>query len=202
MTPVTKRFLETMLTPAVREAQTRWYGKAYPEFAATGPSDRLGGQELAFLAERDSFYLASVTEDGWPYIQHRGGPKGFLHALAPTTLAFADYGGNRQLVTTGSVMRNSKVALFAMDYPNRARLKILGVATVLDAREHQDLVAEIAPSGGHIAGVERVFRIEVHAFDWNCPKFITPRYSEEEVAEAVQPLRERIAELEAELARR
>lgn len=197
-----ERFLETVLTPAVRAAQQHYYHRTYPDFADAEPADRLGPAETEFLSRRDSFYLATVTENGWPYVQHRGGPPGFLRVLGPSTLGFADYGGNRQLVSVGSVTGSDKVALFAMDYPNRARLKLLGHATVLDAREHQDLAAALAPPGGHAAKVERLFRIEVLAFDWNCPKFITERFTASEVEAAVQPLRARIAELEAQLAGR
>ena len=197
-----ERYLETVLTPAVRAAQEHYYKRSYPRFDAAGSTDQLGVSEAAFLGERDSFYLATVTENGWPYVQHRGGPVGFLRVLGPSTLGFADYGGNRQLVSAGSLTRNDRVALFAVDYPNRTRLKILGHATVLDAREHPDLVAAFAPDAGHSAKVERLFRIEVLSYDWNCPKFITQRFTRADVESVVEPLRNRIVELEALLAKR
>jgi uncharacterized protein len=131
-------------------------------------------------------------------LQHRGGPKGFLRVVNETTLAFADYKGNRQLLTTGNVSVNDRVALFLMDYQNRARLKILGHARVEDARAHPELVAQLADPKMQQA-VERLVFINVVSFDWNCPKYITPRYSAEEVEAYVGPLKSRIAELEAQL---
>jgi predicted pyridoxine 5'-phosphate oxidase superfamily flavin-nucleotide-binding protein len=131
-------------------------------------------------------------------MQHRGGKPGFLHVVNPTTLAFADYRGNRQMLSTGNVQVNDRVCLFLMDYPQRTRLKILGHARVEDARQHPELVAKFS-TPDVLRIVERVFIIEVISFDWNCPKYITPRYTAVEVEAAVAPLRQRIAELEAEL---
>jgi len=153
---------------------------------------------MQFIQSRDSFYVATVSETGWPYMQHRGGPPGFLHVLSPTQLAFADFKGNRQLLSTGNLAINDRVCLFLMDYPRRTRLKILGRAKVVAAREQPELVARFA--GPETQGiVERIFLIEVISYDWNCPKYITPRYTVAEVEEAVAPLRARIAELEAQL---
>lgn len=192
-----REFLRTLLTPSVRAAQRHYYGRAYPESGHASRPDELGDDEREFVRGRDSFYLATITENGWPYVQHRGGPAGFLTAPSPRELLFADYGGNRQLVSVGSVAGNPRVCLFLMDYPQRTRLKILGLAEILDARDHPELVAASAPPGGHAAAVERIVRIAVHAFDWNCPKFIVPRYSHEEVEALLAPLRARVAELEA-----
>ena len=144
--------------------------------------------------------MATITEGAWPYVQHRGGPPGFLKVLDPLTLAFPDFGGNRQLLTTGSVSRNDRVALFLMDYPRQERLKLLGHARVLDAKENQELVRRIQPDGPEQPRVERVFVIDVISFDWNCPNFITPRFTEEEMQVVVAPLHQRIAELEKQLA--
>ena len=160
--------------------------------------DLLGQAEAEFIAARDSFYVGSVSESGWPYIQHRGGPPGFLRVMNETTLAFADYKGNRQLLTTGNVSVNDRVALFLMDYKNRERLKILGHARVEDVRVHPELTTQITDPKMR-SSVERLVFIDVVSFDWNCPKYITPRYSAEEVAEYVEPLKSRIAELEAQL---
>jgi predicted pyridoxine 5'-phosphate oxidase superfamily flavin-nucleotide-binding protein len=192
-------FLHTVLTPAVREAERHYYGRSYPAFDDATGRDVLTLAEAEFIAQRDSFYLATITENGWPYLQHRGGPKGFLRVAAPNQLMFADHGGNRQMVSVGSIAVNDRVNLFLMDYPARERLKILGHAKVLDAREHPDLVAKIAPPGGHVAKVERIFVIDVMSYDWNCPKFITPRYTAAEVESAIAPLKNRIAELESQL---
>ncbi len=191
------KYLELAMTEAVRRAQHQYYGRAV-NIAVAPERDPLTHDEAEFIATRDSFYLGSVSETGWPYIQHRGGPQGFLRVVNETTLAFADYKGNRQLLTTGNVSVNDRVALFLMDYQNRARLKILGHARVEDARAHPALVAQLADPKMR-ASVERLVFIDVVSFDWNCPKYITPRYSIEEVEELAGSLRARIAELEAEL---
>jgi uncharacterized protein len=191
------KYLELTMTEAVRRAQNQYYGRAV-NIAGAPERDPLTQDEAEFIAARNSFYLGSISETGWPYIQHRGGPRGFLRVVNEKTLAFADYKGNRQLLTTGNVSLNDRVALFLMDYQNRARLKILGHARVEDARVHPDLVAQVADPNMRSA-VERLVFIDVVSFDWNCPKYITPRYSLEEVEELAGPLRTRIAELESEL---
>jgi predicted pyridoxine 5'-phosphate oxidase superfamily flavin-nucleotide-binding protein len=193
------KYLRMTMTESVRLAQQRYYGHA---LAITDVPERdpLGEAEARFIADRDSFYLGSVTENGWPYVQHRGGPKGFLKILDPATLAFADYRGNRQLLSAGNLHANDRVALFLMDYKNRERLKILGHARVEDVRENAALAERLA-QGDMRNKVERVVTIEVVSYDWNCPKYITPRYSLDEVEEAIAPLKSRIAELEAQLER-
>lgn len=191
------RYLETHFTPGVLAAQQHYFGRSQ-HLPPQPERDALTDEERVFIEARDSFYMATVSENGWPYMQHRGGKAGFLRVVSPTQLAFADYKGNRQMLTTGNLAANDRVALFLMDYPRRERLKILGHARVEDAREHPELVAQFA--GPEARGlVERVFLIEVVSFDWNCPKYITPRYTEDEVRQAVEPLRRRIAELEAQL---
>lgn len=193
---MTNKFLDLTVTDAVQRAQEHYFGKARAVTSAR--PDELTEEEIEFIRARDSFYMASITENGWPYVQHRGGPRGFLRILTPTKLAFADYVGNRQLLTTGNLAANDRVALFLMDYPNRTRLKILGHGRIEDAREHPELVQELAePEVRRI--VERLFFIDVVAFDWNCPKYITPRYTAEEVEQAIAPLKKRIAELESKL---
>ena len=194
---MTAKYLDLTFTDAVCRAQEQYYGRA-GKIVGASERDPLGQAEAEFIAARDSFYLGSVSEGGWPYIQHRGGPQGFLRVINETTLAFADYKGNRQLLTTGNVSVNDRVALFLMDYKNRERLKILGHARVEDAREHPELVTQITDPKMRSA-VERLVFIDVVSFDWNCPKYITPRYSAEEVEEYVGPLKRRIAELEARL---
>jgi predicted pyridoxine 5'-phosphate oxidase superfamily flavin-nucleotide-binding protein len=191
------KYLDLTFTESVRRAQTQSYGRAAKTIGAP-ERDPLGEAEAEFIAARDSFYLGSISESGWPYIQHRGGPQGFLRMVNETTLAFADYKGNRQLLTTGNVSANDRVALFLMDYKNRERLKILGHARIEDAPVHPELVEQLADPKMRSA-VERLVFIDVISFDWNCPKYITPRYSAEEVEEVVNPLKRRIAELEAKL---
>ena len=193
------RFKEIVSTPVVLEAQEHYYGRAM----RSGPApdrDPLTDDERAFIAERDSFYLGTISASGWPYIQHRGGPRGFLHVLDAHTLSFADFGGNRQLLSTGNLATNDRVTLFLMDYPRRERLKILGHARVLDAKEHPELLPQVLPPGFKPVQVERIFVIDVLSYDWNCSQHITPRYTVEEVETAVAPLRQRIAELEHQLA--
>jgi predicted pyridoxine 5'-phosphate oxidase superfamily flavin-nucleotide-binding protein len=191
------KFQELMQTDAVRRAQQHYYGKT--QYVGKAPGvDLLTEDEIAFIRSRDSFYMATVNETGWPYMQHRGGPTGFLHVINPGALAFADYKGNRQLLTTGNVAVSDRVALFLMDYPQRTRLKILGHARIEDAREHPELVAQLATAEEQ-KSVERLFLIDVVAYDWNCPQHITPRFTLEEINAMVAPLQQRIADLEAQL---
>ena len=192
-----ERFMQNVLTPSVLAAQEHYYGRR-ASIGSAPERDPLTEEERAFIEARDSFYVATITESGWPYIQHRGGPRGFLRVVSPTQLAFADYKGNRQMLSTGNLAANDRVALFLMDYPRRERLKILGHARIEDVRQHAELVAKLAEPEVHRL-VERLFFIEVISFDWNCPKYITPRYTAAEVEKAVEPLRQRIAELEAQL---
>jgi predicted pyridoxine 5'-phosphate oxidase superfamily flavin-nucleotide-binding protein len=193
--------MHTVLTPAVLEAERHYYGRTYPAFDAAPDRDALTAGEAEFIANRDSFYMATITENGWPYLQHRGGPKGFLRVTGPNELMFADHGGNRQMISVGSLAANDRVNLFLMDYPARERLKILGRARVLDARQHPDLVQMVAPPGGHATKVERIFVIDVLSYDWNCPKFITPRFTADDMDAVMAPLKARIAELETLLQR-
>ena len=191
--------MHTVLTPAVLEAERHYYGRAYPTTPEAPESEALRDQEIEFIETRDSFYMATITENDWPYVQHRGGPPGFVRVLGPHQIGFADYGGNRQMISVGSLSKQDRVALFMMDYPQRERVKILGHAKVFDAREHPGLVDKVLPPGGHGAKVERVFVIDILSYDWNCPKFITPRYTAVEIEHAAAPLRQRIAELETKL---
>ncbi len=188
------------LTPLVGEAQQQAYGQSTAVPAAPEP-DRLGAREISFIRERDSFYLATLTEAGAPYLQHRGGPKGFLRVLDGCTLGFADYAGNRQLLSTGHLRRDPRVALFLMDYPNRRRLKIDGLADVVPLEADEALRSRLRPQDLESGAVERLFRIQVEAFDWNCPQFITPRFTEVEMEERERTLRDRIEILERELKR-
>jgi predicted pyridoxine 5'-phosphate oxidase superfamily flavin-nucleotide-binding protein len=191
------KFLELAFTESVRKAQAHYFGNSQ-DIVAAPKRDALTNEETAFIKARDSFYMATVTETGWPYIQHRGGKPGFLRMISPNALAFADYKGNRQMLSTGNLAANDRVALFLMDYPRRERLKIIGHARVEDARQHPELIAQFAEPEIHPT-VERLFFIDVVSFDWNCAKYITPRYTAAEVDEAVAPLKQRIADLEAQL---
>jgi predicted pyridoxine 5'-phosphate oxidase superfamily flavin-nucleotide-binding protein len=192
-----QHYLEVLTTPAVLEARSKFYGKSGTAPQGT-PPDTLTADEIEFIGQRDSFYLSTVSTDGWPYIQHRGGPPGFLHVLSPNSLGFADYKGNRQLLSVGNVTTNNRVSLFLMDYPQRTRLKILGHARVVDAREQPALADSLADAAER-KNVERLFLIDVVSYDWNCPQHITPRYTTAEVQAAIAPLQDRVRELEAEL---
>ncbi|MEM9783778.1 MAG: pyridoxamine 5'-phosphate oxidase family protein [Pseudomonadota bacterium] len=190
---------EIAFTPRVKALQVQHGSRASYERFEDGPQtgNRIGLREAAFIAERDSFYLASVSETGWPYVQHRGGPKGFLKALDEGTLGFADFSGNRQYLTLANTGADNRVSLFLMDYTRRARLKILGRMRVIDPTDEETLASLDVPA--YRARVERDIAIDVAAVDWNCPQHITPRFTQAEIAEAVQPLQARIAELEAAL---
>ena len=142
-----------------------------------GSPDPIGERERDFIEARDSFYLASITPDGWPYIQHRGGPPGFLRALGGNRIGFADYRGNRQHLSNANIGHEPRVSLFLMDYPNRRRLKLIGHAAITD---DPALVEALMPAG-YAALPERAYLIDVLGFDWNCPQHITPRFTEAEV---------------------
>jgi uncharacterized protein len=194
------KFMQLVLTPAVQQAQDKYFGKH--QVVENAPeTNPLTSSEAYFIASRDSFYMATVSETGWPYLQHRGGPTGFVKVLGPNLIGFADLKGNRQLVSTGNLDVTDRVALFMMDYPHRTRLKLLGHARVLDAREHRELVDQLAP-GPLRSKVERLFLIQVISYDWNCPQYITPRFTAAEMEKYAAPLKARIAELEAQLAAR
>ncbi|WP_418137832.1 pyridoxamine 5'-phosphate oxidase family protein [Agrobacterium sp. El2ro-1b] len=177
------KYLDIAATPSVVAAQDK-YGSAeqWARIAArsdadeTARSQRLGPAETAFIRARDGFYLASVSETGWPYVQYRGGPAGFLTTLNPTLLGFADFRGNRQYITTGNITANDRVSLFLMDYAHRQRLKIFAHMRIIDA-EDDPLLAERLTLPGYPARVERLVLIAVEAFDWNCPQHITPRFT-------------------------
>jgi hypothetical protein len=195
------RFAEIAFTPAVQAQQEAHGSRAsYARFSEGGPrNDRFGLEETEFIAARDGFYLASVSESGWPYVQFRGGPPGFLRVLDERTLAWADFRGNRQYVSVGNVTGNDRVAMILMDYAHRRRLKILGHVEIREAGADAALVSRLAVPG-YKAVVERVVLVSVAGFDWNCPQHITPRFTLDEVEHATQPLRERVAELESKLA--
>ena len=198
------RFFEIAFTPAVEQQQERNgsranYARSASSHAPGDPvGDRLGSDEVAFVRERDSFYIASVSETGWPYLQHRGGPKGFLKVLDAGTLGFADYRGNRQYVSAGNLAGNDRVALILVDYANRSRLKVLGRARRINLADDSDLTRSLHDRG-YGARAEAGVVIRVEAFDWNCPQHITPRYSEAELAPLIEPMQARIRELEEQL---
>jgi hypothetical protein len=191
-------FLDIAVTPSVRAVQARMGADdIWQDFKGHREFDRFGENEAAFIADRDSFYMATVSETGWPYVQHRGGPRGFLKVVDDRTLAFADYRGNRQYISTGNVEANDRACLFLMDYPRRARLKVYVHAETL-APDADPALAKLVTTPDYRAKIERIFRLRLATFDWNCQQHITPRFTEQQIAEAVRPLRDRLAQLEAE----
>ena len=191
-------FLDIAVTPSVRAVQAQMgVDHTWQDFKGHREFDHFTDSEAAFIAARDSFYMATVSETGWPYVQHRGGPAGFLKLVDDRTLAFADYRGNRQYISTGNVAANDRACLFLMDYTRRARLKVYVHVETLGVDDDPALTALVTdPAYG--AKIERLFRLRLASFDWNCPQHITPRFTEDEVSAAVAPLRERLAKLEAE----
>jgi predicted pyridoxine 5'-phosphate oxidase superfamily flavin-nucleotide-binding protein len=196
---MSRSFARIAFTPLVQQQQRKHGSRAQYERVekTSSAGDALGEYETAFIAARDSFYLATVSETGWPYMQHRGGQAGFLHVLDDHTLAFAEYRGNRQYVSRGNLDHEDRVALFLMDYPSRTRLKILGHATAYEGEAAKPYLEQIVTSEDQKIA-EGVIVIRVAAFDWNCPKYITPRYTEEQVVKVVAPLRQRLSDLEEE----
>jgi predicted pyridoxine 5'-phosphate oxidase superfamily flavin-nucleotide-binding protein len=192
------RFADISFTPGVQSLQEAAGSRAHYAEPEGGPDHHevLGEKESSFIGARDSFYMASIGETGWPYVQHRGGQKGFLKVLDDRTLAFADFRGNRQYISLGNLNHDSRVALILVDYPSRMRLKLLGHVSVL---EKGDPVLQTLKSPNYRGLVERGFLIRVAAFDWNCPQHIVPRYTSEEIEVAIQPLKDRIRDLEAQL---
>jgi uncharacterized protein len=192
-------FGSLVFTPVIKALQEK-YGsrRQYAKRETSGLSDDgLGPSETDFLAERDSFYMASIGSTGWPYVQHRGGTKGFLKVIDEHTLAFADFRGNKQFVSTGNLMTDDRVALILVDYPQQARLKILGRVKIFEGAQAQDWMKELRDSS-YVGVVERVFVIHVDAFDWNCPQHITPRFTEEQIRGALSQTEERMHALEHE----
>ena len=191
-------FLDIAATPAVKDAQAANGSLNYWEgFRGDRAFDRFTEAEAGFIARRDSFYMATVSETGWPYMQHRGGPAGFLRVLDERTLGFADYRGNRQYVSLGNVAGDDRASLFLMDYPNRSRLKIFAHVEVRDVAGALELADAIAVPG-YEAKIERAMLFHLETFDWNCPQHITPRFTETEIAAALVPLHERVSALESE----
>jgi len=194
------RFAEIAFTPEIRAIQAQQGSRSSYASMDEGEdyNHRLGAREAEFIAARDSFYLASVSETGWPYVQHRGGPAGFMKILDERRIGFADFSGNRQYVSTGNFRTDNRVALFFMDYPNRRRLKMLGrVRTV--GLDEPEVLARLEDAD-YPAQVERGFVIEVEAYDWNCPQHITPRFTAAQVDQQLASLRAENQRLTALLA--
>jgi predicted pyridoxine 5'-phosphate oxidase superfamily flavin-nucleotide-binding protein len=196
------RFFDIGFTPAVQAEQARRGSRAAYAAASAGKSDGTSADVIdkrafAFIEARDTFYLASVSESGWPYVQHRGGPVGFVRRLDERTIGWADYTGNRQYVSVGNAAADDRVAMIFVDYPHRERLKVLGHMRTFDVDARPDLTPRLVVQH-HKARVDRFILITVEAFDWNCPQHITPRFTLAEIEKLTAPLYARIAELEAQ----
>ncbi|XUY28577.1 pyridoxamine 5'-phosphate oxidase family protein [Agrobacterium sp. rho-8.1] len=191
-------FLDIATTPSVRAAQAEMGADhLWSDFSGHREFDRFTENEEAFVRSRDTFYMASVSETGWPYVQHRGGPPGFLKVVDDRSLAFADYRGNRQYISTGNFAANDRACLILMDYPSRSRLKIYVHVEKLSLDDEPGLT-ELVIDTAYKAKLERVFRLKLVSFDWNCQQHITPRFTQPEIAAAIEPLRARLDQLEAE----
>ena len=190
---------DIVFTPAARRAQAeRGSARGYETKVEAGFPDRVTPELAAFIAEQDTAFLGTASADGAPYIQHRGGPKGFIKVVDERTLGFADYRGNRQYITLGNLSENDRAYLFLIDFSRRQRIKLWGRARVV---ENDDALIETLFDQGYKARPERVILFAIEAWDVNCSQHITERYTQGEIAIAAAGLRERIAELEAENAR-
>lgn len=198
---MSRAFADIAFTPSVRAAQAR-YGSCEANAgleAAGDRQDEITDFEREFIEERDGFYMATVSESGWPYVQFRGGPPGFLKVIDRKTLGFADFRGNVQYLSVGNLGAGGRVMLFLMDYAERRRLKLWGRATVVGCDEDAARVAALQVPG-YKARVERAIVIHVEAIDWNCPQHITPRYTEAEVRAWAAPLLQELETLRAQAA--
>lgn len=192
-------FGSLVFTPLVKKLQER-YGsrRQYERMENFGAAqDRLTDFEVEFIEHRDSFYWATIGTTGWPYVQHRGGLKGFLKVIDERTLAFADLRGNKQYISTGNLQSDNRVAMIMVDYPRQARLKILGRVEILEADQAAEWLPRVRMAEEKTP-VERVFVIHVEAYDWNCPQHITPRYTAEEIREGMRAIEQRVEQLDAE----
>jgi predicted pyridoxine 5'-phosphate oxidase superfamily flavin-nucleotide-binding protein len=196
---MTKSFGSLVFTPVVKSLQER-YGsrRQYARMEQFGGSpDGFGPDEQEYLRERDTFFMASIGATGWPYVQHRGGPKGLLKVIDAQTIAFADFLGNKQYVSTGNLMTDNRVALIFVDFPRQLRMKVLGRVEILDGEKMKEWLAKVRDPE-YNATTERVYVIHVEAFDWNCSQHIIPRFTEEEIREALAPIEKQMQELQEE----
>ena len=196
---MTKSFGSLVFTPVVKALQERYGSRrqyAHIEQLGGAPGG-LAPDEQEYIRERDTFYMASLGETGWPYVQHRGGPKGFLKVIDERTIAFADFRGNKQYISTGNLMADNRVALILVDYPRQLRLKILGRVEIVEGDKAKDWLAKVRDPA-YKATTERVYVIRIEAFDWNCQQHIIPRFTEEEIRDVLEPIEKNMQELDEE----
>ena len=199
---MSRAFASISFTESVKAAQSRYGSRDRNQSLEEidDPRDRLTDLDADFIASRDSFYQATVSETGWTYVQHRGGPVGFLRVLSDRTIGYADFRGNLQYLSVGNLNANPRIALILMDYPNRRRMKIWGTTRIAHREEEPELIAQLEiPS--YRARVERAVVIQIEAIDWNCPQHITRRYSETELEQLLAPLIEENRKLHEQLAK-
>lgn len=194
------KFYKIMFTPSVKTAQEHYGSRQHYAKFENGETEFAGLSELEeeFITKRDGFYLATVGENDYPYIQFRGGARGFLKVLDAKTLGYADFRGNLQYISVGNLSKNNRAALFLMDYANQRRLKILATIEVKDAKDAPELIEKLRVPN-YKAKIERAMILNIEAFDWNCPQHITPRFTIEEIRAINAPLYEHIERLEAEI---
>lgn len=194
------KFTETLFTESVKKIQTEMGSrKAYQRGEGTPDvHHELTENEAEFIEARDSFYMATVGSELWPYIQHRGGQKGFVKILNNKQIGFADYSGNRQYISVGNLTDHHRAALFFMDYPNQTRLKLIGNVKIVSGEKDSAILNRLSEGAGNVR-VERGMIIDIVGFDWNCPQFISPRWTEPEIRKAILPLQQKIADLELEI---
>ena len=181
-----QNFTQIAFTDSVKKAQEKYGSREiYQKVEERGPDQsKLYLGEMEFVKQRESFYMATVGENGWPYVQFRGGPKGFLKVIDQETLGYADFKGNLQYISTGNINASKKASLILLDYPNRRRLKIWAEAEILDPEQHPELLEKLTMED-YTANIERLVIFHIKAFDWNCPQHITPRYTIEEIKDLI-----------------
>lgn len=194
-----KNYASLAFTESIKQIQEKYGSRSsYARMEKQSINDGLTESEIDFIQERDSFYVASIGENGFPYIQHRGGAKGFLKAIDEKTLGFLDFRGNMQFITLGNLGNNNNVALMLMDYARRTRLKIYAKAEIVELAENKDLSGFLDVKD-YKAKPERIMLFHVEAYDWNCPQHITPRFTIEEMKELLASQQEYVMKLEAQV---
>jgi len=193
-----KNFAAIAFTDAVKALQIEHGSRSnYERMEKFNVVDGLSENEMGFIANRDSFYLATNGANNFPYIQHRGGPKGFLKVLDNYRIGFIDFSGNKQYISVGNMANNANVALILMDYPAKARLKIYAKTEIVDLKDNPELLASL-DLDNYKFRAERMMVFHIEAYDWNCPQHITPRFTAEEIQISLQPQQEYITQLEEE----
>lgn len=193
-----KNFAAIAFSDAVKELQEKHGSRnGYERMEKFNIVDGLSENEKGFIQDRDSFYLASIGEKDFPYIQHRGGPKGFVKVIDKDTIGFIDFSGNKQYISVGNFATNNNVALIMMDYPARARLKVFAKVEIIELKDNPELVLKL-DLGDYQYRPERMILFHIEAYDWNCPQHITQRFTVDEIQKALQPQLHKIEQLEKE----